>query len=224
LFGSYARHDQNEASDIDVLQVTPNPSQSYSVGKINVTCYTKDQLLHMADAGSLFIRHIVCESVAIIDPERLLDQVTASFKANEDLGRVIREVQCSLGLLAVNQTEFEKNSHHYSATASYLLRTYVYARAFQSGNHTFSMRELARAQQDYKASQPLGDLRRSETYSTFRRVVDLLFRLYDTELTIRRESLEAYIVNSYGVCDVAVVLGLRILARGELIGYAHLRE
>lgn len=223
LFGSYARRDQTQMSDIDILKVTPTPSKSYSLGKINVTCYTRDQLLKMAETGSLFTRHLVYESIPLIDPDNFLDRLRARFRLTDNYDNVLREVKCSVGLLAITENTFTESAHYYSATASYLLRTYVYAFAFRSGSQTFSMSALAEAGLDHGANVPLAALRAIETYANFRYVVDMIFHLVGIDFTIREETLEAYIVNCYGTCDLAVVLGLRILAHGELIGYAHLR-
>jgi hypothetical protein len=125
-------------------------------------------------------------------------------------------------LVAIPSEVFENNSHYYAVTAGYLLRTYVYARAFELGSQTFSMIEVARVLGDNRPRERIAALRDSESYVNFWQTVDLLFEFENQPLVLRQESLEAFIVNAYGTCELAVVLGLRILARGDLISYAFL--
>ena len=56
LYGSHARGDAKDTSDIDILQVTPVHTAPYTVGRFNITCYTFDQLLRLARRGGLFAR------------------------------------------------------------------------------------------------------------------------------------------------------------------------
>jgi hypothetical protein len=222
LFGSYARGDQDAESDIDVLQVTPTRAKSYTRGKINVTCYTRDQLLSMANSGSLFVRHIILEGMAIIDPDNLLQTLKNTFIEPPDNADLRRGVCCALPLIAIREPEFADNPHHYSATAGYLLRTYVYADAFKRGIHSFSLREIAWHTGDDRAHQSLIQLRANETFTNFQEVVELLFKKAGVQPFYRLEPLEAFLVNIYGNCELALILGLRILARGDLIAYAFL--
>jgi hypothetical protein len=224
LFGSYARGDQDASSDIDILQVTPTRGRSYNVGKINVTCYTPDQLVALARGGAMFARHIALEAIPLIDPDDFLSTLKSSYVPAATYRDVCDSVACSIPLVAITEKEFAGNAHHYSATASYLLRTYVYARAFASGTQSFSMREVANHTGDYRPRARLMDLRADESFDKFMNVVDLLYELTGTKPCPRRESIEAFIVNSYGACDLAVVLGLRILARGDLMSYVFMRS
>src|SRR6516225_10395691 len=72
LYGSHARGDAEETSDVDVLQVTPSHTAPYTVGRVNVTCYTLEQLLRLARHGSLFARHLVEEALPLADPQDVL--------------------------------------------------------------------------------------------------------------------------------------------------------
>jgi hypothetical protein len=219
LYGSFARGDQDRSSDIDILQVTPTHTAPYASGKINITCYTADQLRALASNGALFAKHLVLEAVPLVDPASLLDKLKSIFTAPSDYRYLCRDVTDSVALVAVTEDTFRESPKHYSATAGYLLRTYVYARAFDLGAKSFSMRHVTELTGDDRPRERLVALRPRKTYSSFRSVVDLLFELTQTAPFSRQESLEAFVVNSYGSCDLAVILGLRILARGGLIGY-----
>lgn len=224
LYGSYARGDQSELSDIDILQVTPTRRRSYSNGQINVTCYTAEQLMTLASSGSMFARHVVSEAVPLIDPDRFFDSMKTAYVPAKSYDDIQQEVLCAIPIVAIPIELFNENAHHYAATAGYLLRTYTYVRAFTLGETTFSMRRIANRIGDSRIREELQNLRMHETYDYFRRVVDLLFELTNTKPFQRTESLEAFLVNSYGRCELATILGLRILARGDLLSYAFLRE
>jgi len=173
LFGSYARGDQDRTSDVDILQVAPTRTKSYSKGNMNVTCYTPDQLIALSKSGSMFARHLVLEAVPIFDPENFLGILKAGYVPANDYLKVCGEVTCAIPLLAVAREEFDQNPRYYSAAAAHLLRTYVYAKAFTLGAQSFSMRVIAHNSGDYRPRECLIGLRLSETYSQFWSVVAL---------------------------------------------------
>ena len=133
LFGSYARGDQDSASDIDIIQVTPVRTKSYTEGKINVTCYTPEQLLGMARGGSMFARHLVMEAVPLVDPAHFVERLRTEYTPPQNYHDVRCEVTCAVPLVAIDGGIFAEGPHYYSATASYLVRTFVYAMAFDAG-------------------------------------------------------------------------------------------
>jgi hypothetical protein len=189
------------------------------VGKINITCYTPAQLMALARNGSLFARHIVLEALTIDDSTGFLQTLKSAYIAPDSYAHLKGEIMGSLPLVAVSQGLFENNTRHYASTASYLLRTYIYAKAVELGAKSFSLREVVGLIGDRRSVEALGELKEHPTYEHFQKVVDLLFELTGTTRRERKESLEAFVVNSYGVCELAVVLGLRILARGDLLTY-----
>lgn len=224
LYGSYARQEADEASDVDILQVTAVRKASYSRGKVNFTCYTPEQLLTLAKNGAMFARHLALESVALFDPEGFLRTLASAYKPPKTYAEIYKAAIQAIPLVAVDEGEFGNRPRQYSSTASYLLRTYVYAKAFESGAQSFSMQHVANLTGDNRPRRVLMELRERNTYGAFRSVVDLLLQITDTQSFVRRESLEAFVLNMFGVCDLAVILGLRILAGGgELITYPVVR-
>ena len=224
LYGSYARGDHDATSDIDVIQVTASHSAPYSKGKINFTCYTPDQLIQLARRGSLFARHLVSEAKSLDDPGGFLSALRAAYVAPRDYACVFREVVGAIPVVAIREHEFEEERRHYSATAGYLLRTYVYAKAFEMGAKSFSMSHVTDVVNDERPRSRLLDMKLHQGYSEFRRVVDLLFELTATPPFYREEPLEVFVANSYGSCDLAVILGLRVLARGDLLTYVFIPQ
>jgi hypothetical protein len=220
LYGSYARGDEGQLSDIDILQLVPTHTAPYSRGKINVTCYTPDQLTRLAKNGSLFVRHLISEAIALEDPTNFLKTLRSTYVAPGDYKHVCADVTSALPLVAIPEAAYRNNWCHYAATGAYLLRTYVYAKAFSLGATSFSMQHITDVIGDWRPRQRLVDLRLHQDYDRFRDVVAFLFEVTNTPPFCRYESLEAFVVNSYGSCELAVILGLRILARGSLLTYA----
>jgi hypothetical protein len=219
LYGSYARGDNDGASDVDIIQVSPTHTAPYSKGRINITCYGREELISLAESGSLFARHIITEAIPLDDPEQFLSTLRTAYVAPRDYGNIVKEVIGAIPIVAIGERGFEIDSRHYCATASYLLRSYLYARAFDLGAKSFSMRHVAEVLSDERPRNRLLELKLHQGYSEFRCVVDLLFELTATPPFCREESLEVFVVNSYGSCDLAVILGLRVLARGNLLTY-----
>jgi Nucleotidyltransferase domain len=222
LYGSYARGDFNEESDVDVIQVTPAHAAPYSAGNVNITCYTRDQLLSLAKAGSLFVMHLVSEAVVLDDPSHLLDAIKSAYVQPASYAPYYEELTSALPIIAIAQTTFDQAPLAYAATASYLLRSYAYARAVESGNKSFSMRDVVKVIDDERLLEPLRRLRFVKDYGAFYCVVELLFEFADRRFMYRTEPLDVFVVNAYGVCDLAVVLGLRILSKGNLFTYGFL--
>jgi hypothetical protein len=178
----------------------------------------------LARHGSLFARHIVSEALPIVDPTGFLEALKSAYVAPDSYAHLYGEIVGSLPLVSISQGVFEGNARHYAATASYLLRTLMYAKAIELGAKSFSIREVVSEIGDRRPIEALGALKNCPTYHYFQEVVDLLFTLLGVARQERKESLEAFVVNSYGVCELAVVLGLRILARGDLLTYVFVEQ
>jgi hypothetical protein len=59
--------------------VTPIHTAPYTVGRVNVTCYTLDQLLSLARRGGLFARHLVDEALPLVDPQDVLGDLKSVY-------------------------------------------------------------------------------------------------------------------------------------------------
>lgn len=223
LYGSHARGDADETSDVDVLQVTPVHTAPYAVGRFNITCYTFDQLLRLARRGSLFARHLVEEALPLADPQNLLGSLKSSYLAPQTYRGVRNEVRGCSPLLDVEESEFDENPEGFSSLVSYLVRTYLYALAFDRGARSFAMGHVLELLSQSEAGVVLAHVRQC-SFSAFLATRKLLEDLTRVVCHRAEGSLEAFIVNAGAHNDLAMILGLRLLARGRPFTYDALLD
>ena len=223
LYGSHARGDTKANSDVDVLQVTPMHTAPYSVGRFNVTCYTLDQLLRLARRGGLFARHLVEEALPLIDPQDLLGTLKSAYVAVQTYDAVRKEVCGCAPLLDVAESQFNENCEGLSSLVGYLVRTYLYASAFDRGARSFSMGLVLDILGQHPAGPILSRLR-EHNFSAFVAARTLFEELTGVTCHRMEGSLEAFIVNASAHNDLVMILGLRLLARGRPFTYDALKD
>jgi predicted nucleotidyltransferase len=150
LYGSAARGDGDEYSDIDVVQLVPAGPGSETVGRLSLVSYLPAQLEQMTAERSLFSWHLRTEGVYIADDNGLLRSILESH-AGPDVAATIGRITDLTPVLDVGVAEFERHPIGLVRVARFLLRTAVYAVAIGTGAATYSLR-LASAHVD-----PSGD-------------------------------------------------------------------
>jgi hypothetical protein len=224
LYGSHARGDAEESSDIDVLQVTPTHTGPYAVGKINVTCYTSDQLLRLARRGSLFARHLVEEALPLVDPEGILADLKTTYVCPLNYLELKNEICGCAPLLDVSDSQFSENAEGLSSLVSYLIRTHLYASAFERGAHSFAMGNILDFLSQHQARVVLSNVKYQRSFSNFAIARTLFVELTGTNCERTEASAEAFIVNASAHNELAMILGLRLLAKGRPFTYDALLD
>ncbi|MBY3044194.1 nucleotidyltransferase domain-containing protein [Rhizobium leguminosarum] len=81
LYGSWARGDQGDKSDHDLLMVTDEGrSYHFTDGHHSLTYYPLSLLKDKASLGDLFVYHIVLEAKSVLDPNNVLGVLRGLFK------------------------------------------------------------------------------------------------------------------------------------------------
>jgi predicted nucleotidyltransferase len=224
LYGSHARGDAQEASDVDILQVTLAHTAPYAVGQINITCYTLEQLLRLARQGGLFARHIVEEALPLTDPHDVLRDLKEAYVRPLDYHGVKTDVCGCAPLLDVSDSEFCENANGLGSLVSYLIRSYLYATAFDQGAKSFAMRHVLTLLGQQRASNILLNVRSRRDISAFATARAFFEELTGTFCQRKEGSLEAFVVNASAQNELAMILGLRLLARGRPFTYDALLD
>jgi len=138
MYGSRARRDHRPDSDLDLLAFVPRPSGSRSVGLVNLSCYTQEQL--STASGTLFGVHLQRDAIVVFDPEQKLTGLLANF-APLDAQLLLDRVQHFSAILS--SIDIDQYLPGSVRLAKYFLRSAIYADAIVAGQPCFSVRELA---------------------------------------------------------------------------------
>lgn len=196
----------------------------YAAGRVNVTCYTLEQLLRIARRGGLFARHLIEEALPLADPEDMLGTLKAAYVRPVDYDEIKGEVCGCAPLLDVVEPEFKENAEGLGSLVSYLIRTYLYATAFDHGARSFAMGHVLDLLGQYRAKITLSNVRSERTFAAFAAARILFEELTGTTCQRIEGSLEAFIVNASAYNELAMILGLRLLARGRPFTYDALQD
>jgi len=143
LYGSRARGAHRPDSDVDVLQLVPSCPRSYSRGRVNVTSYTPDHLIHLARRGSLFVCHLWQEGVILEDPFGTLSTILRNYKAPTSYDPLKTEMAVVLAATATLRPE--DFSTGMLRLAIYATRTMLYINAAELASLTFDTQRAANA-------------------------------------------------------------------------------
>lgn len=214
LFGSHARGDAQDDSDVDLLHVSPTPMLPYHNGAAQVTVYTESQLRRMASVGSLFVYHLVSEAKVGEDETGLLEDLRTTFRRPRNYNSLRSEVWSASVLLDASEDEFGRSVTSYASTARYLLRSYVYSILADRGDLSFSWREAASRLPDRR----LLDFPREAgrwTFHDFVRVREILWGYCGAKARRGESSLESILPALSLRASLGTVLALRILTEGQ---------
>lgn len=196
IYGSRARGDAVDGSDLDMLALVPHSRPSLNSSVVSVSFYTQTQL--ESGIGTLFGAHLRRDAKVIWDPSgRLSDTVRAM--GDVDTARLFGRARTMSSLFTTQEADLPKYLEGMLRQARYLLRSCLYAQAIEQGAPCFSVREIARRMRDPELTELLAS-RQSGRASTAT-LANCLARLETLIEAFPRSlhgSLEATIVNEWG--------------------------
>lgn len=140
VYGSRARADYLQDSDLDLLALVYEPRGSKTNGKVNLSCYTPAQLY--SASGTLFGMHIRRDGVVIADTNCELEILVNSLQ-DPDPSQLLSRVRHFSTILDASASDLDLHLPGLCRLARYLLRTAIYSLALAEGHPCFSVRELA---------------------------------------------------------------------------------
>lgn len=142
LFGSRARRDEGRGSDTDLLLIVADGEpRHHSWDNFSTFLYAWPKLLADAEAGDLFVCHLVREAKAVFDPSDRLGQLRAAFRLRRDYAELIQQAG-DLGWF-LDRFGQELNSGIVARRMIWCARTLLIAKSAESGHPIFSPNALA---------------------------------------------------------------------------------
>jgi hypothetical protein len=216
LFGSFARGDETQGSDVDVVQICPERRPSYTSGRVSVAVYTQSQLTKMARSGDLFAAHIAMEGRLISGEPTLLSALKKAFIKRSSYDGLREELRATLPLLDTPRKQYENRYGRYNSLARFILRTWIYSLLADRGEYVFSMHKVAEYLNDSRLLQ-VRTLSSSD-WDAFRSIVSLSETYFGVTVLNPWLTPEAYLVNTEP--GLHRILGLRLLNdAGVLLEY-----
>ncbi|MGL5826787.1 MAG: nucleotidyltransferase domain-containing protein, partial [Nocardioides sp.] len=152
VYGSRARGDAVEGSDLDLLALVDTPQVSTYAGDVNVSYYTRRQLT--TGIGTLFGAHLKRDGIVLWDHDGELAGLIEAMGA-VDTDRLLRRALHMSQLFVSLERDLPKYLPGLLREARYLLRSCLYAQAIAAGDPCFSVRELALRHRDPPLTQLL---------------------------------------------------------------------
>lgn len=217
LFGSAARGDIDEHSDIDVLVLRKGRAATTRSGRFNLSSYSASQLAAMASYGSLFVRHLAMDGIICEDPTGALQRALDHYQKPASYTHFKAELKATVPLFDVSEADFNRCSNRWLSTAIYCLRSYIYIRADEENVLHFSLRELARITEWEDVNLLLWSRRVQgvNVWVAFSEVVASLEENLGTSRENPYKTIEAYATNVFDAHPLVLGLTLRLLRGGN---------
>lgn len=142
LYGSWARGDQGEGSDKDLIMVT-NENRGYHVtdGHHSMTYYPLASLTEKAAIGDLFVYHLIREAKSVLDPNDILGALRRTFRQKASYGAEILHGSDMGWFLVDNYVALSENLA--AKRIAWSVRTILIAKSVMQGNPTFAPDKLS---------------------------------------------------------------------------------
>lgn len=150
LFGSRARGDHDEGSDVDLLLVTSEAQPRHSsMGNLSLSLYPIDGLMERAAAGDLFLCHLANEARPIYDPAGELARIGAAFRYRDSYDHEVEQAS-DLGWFLGRFADKLPNPGLSNKRIAWCVRTILIAKSAERRSPLFAPAKLATFAEDLR--------------------------------------------------------------------------
>jgi len=221
IFGSVARGDASEVSDIDVLELTPHSSGVNAFGRVHVYAYAESRLRSMAEHGALFVLHLKLEGRILRDFNGALDSCLRAYKPPQAYEPYLRALRATANLLETSSEAYEARWKSYNDLAVFIMRTALYVRFAEVGDPVFSLTAIARRLQRQEFTSALKlKTAKAPAFDNYVLVCALVSEFLNTRIHNPFGTIEALVTNQGLEHPSLVAWGLRLLGNeSPTLGY-----
>lgn len=224
IYGSRARGDAVDGSDLDLLGLVQSPRPSSRSGDVHLSYYTPAQL--GSGVGTLFGAHLKRDGRVLFDKSGELGAALDRMGA-VNTGLVVKRSRNMSQLFTTPELDLPRYLPGLLREARYLLRSCLYASAISEGRPCFSVRELALRHGDPDLSRLLASRYVEEpSEQDYSQCVSRLERLIGPLPSSQHGSLEATIVNEWGTSGDLLSMAFMALgaSSAEFDDYAEVEK
>lgn len=224
VYGSQARGDATENSDLDLLALVSRARASTTSGDVHCSYYTREQLA--TGTGTLFGAHLQRDGRVLWDPSGDLT-LTMRGMGEVDTVRLFARVKDMSQLFTTPEWDLPAYLPGLLREARYLLRSCLYTRAIADGDPCFSVRELATRHRNPDLSRLLASRQVGQpSEPDYRDCLCALDSLIGPFPQSRHGSLEAAVVNEWGRSSDLLSLAFMALkiSREDVADYSEIEK
>jgi len=140
LYGSWARNEGKEHSDIDLLVLSDARGGQHHSESVSVSFYSSTQL--EGASRTLFGMHLARDGLILHDTDRQLEVILENLEPPNPT-TLLQRVRHFTMILDVTESDKGAYTPGLTQVARYLLRTAIYVLALQEGRPCFSVEDLA---------------------------------------------------------------------------------
>lgn len=223
LYGSMARGDGDDSSDLDLLCLAHEREENYVNGKLSIAVYTENELRQLFMSGSLFALHLIKEGIIVRDGNNLLHEIFALYEQPDNYDSLKGELKRAGALTDLRREEFELYPYNFIRLARYIVRSASIIRHIEKhGVAAFSITKLSAALQENEIAILVPDRHINEVdWDTFCRTRALAQKVMKTKLTNPYSSLHKLVEETKTTDPKISFLGDQLI-KGEQFSFIRL--